>query len=57
MIGKTIKEAESILKEAGLGARINNAEGEINKEEEVVTEQLPISGVTVYEGSEVYLEY
>lgn len=53
--GKTVKEAEKILKENNLELVINNSE-EINKEEYIVKKQTPQSGIKVYEGNKIYAE-
>ena len=52
--GKTIKEAESILKENELEIRINGND-ELNKEEIKVELQIPEAGIKVYKGSCVYI--
>ena len=53
--GKTIEEAENILKESGLEIKINNETLEINKKETKVESQIPEAGIKIYKGSCVYL--
>ena len=53
IIGKTVKEAEKILKENNLELVLNTSE-EINKEEYIIKEQTPQSGIKVYEGNKIY---
>lgn len=55
--GKTIKEAENILKENGLELKINNEYEGIDKENIVVSRQLPQAGIQTYSGSCVYVDY
>lgn len=55
ILNKTIDEAEKILKENNLEIHINNETEEMNKSKVVVTEQIPQAGVTVYEGSKIYV--
>lgn len=50
---KTLKEAEKILKENGLKIKIDTNEEDINKEEKIVSSQIPSSGVCINEGSTV----
>ena len=51
---KTLKEALEILKEAGLDAAW---EGEVDKETEVVSDQLPKPGLSVNEGTKVEISF
>lgn len=53
--GKTIQEAEKILKEYNLQININNQTEETNKEA-IVTRQMPQAGITVYEKSYIYID-
>ena len=57
IIGKTIKEAENILKENGLELLIDNESEEIDKENKVVKEQTPKAGITINNGSKVNITY
>lgn len=55
--GKTIKEAEKILKENNLQLIINNNQEEIDKENIIIKEQTPKAGIKVKEGSTIYIEF
>ena len=55
--GKTLKEAESILKENNLQIVINNEKEGIDKENIVVKSQTPKVGIKVKEGSSVYVDW
>lgn len=55
--GKTLKEAQSILKENNLNLIINNEQEGINKETTIVKEQTPKAGIKVKEGSSVYIDW
>lgn len=55
--GKTIKEAESILKENNLKLVINNEQEEMDKENILVKEQTPKPSIKVKEGSNVYISW
>ncbi len=55
IMGKTLKEAEEILKENQLKMFIENEE--IDKENTYVKNQIPSSGITVNEQSKVVVEY
>ena len=57
LIGKSIKEAEQILKENGLEISIENDSEELDKENTFVTEQTPNAGITINKGSKVYIKY
>lgn len=54
VIGKNISEAEKIMKENGLELVVNSSE-EINKEEYIITNQTPQSGIIIYKGNKVYV--
>ena len=49
---KTIKEATQILKENGLDINVN-IDGEFDKENTIVTEQLPKPGLQIKSGTKV----
>ena len=53
--GKTIKEAEKILKENGLEIKINSKTEDLDKEKVKVKSQIPEPGIKVYKGSCVYV--
>ncbi len=55
--GKTIKEAENILKENNLKLVINNDQEEMDKENILVKEQTPKPSIKVKEGSNVYISW
>ena len=55
VMGKTLKEAEQILKENNLEMSIDNEE--IDKENTYVKNQIPSGGITVNEESKVIIEY
>ena len=55
VMGKSLKEAEQILKENNLEISINNEE--IDKENTFVKNQIPSAGITVNEQSKVVVEY
>ena len=50
---KTLKEAEEILKECGLEIKYDTNEKEINKEEKIISSQVPSSGISINENSTV----
>lgn len=52
--GKNLNEATKILKEIGLELQIDNEQEEIDKENTIVKEQTPKSGIKVNKGSTVY---
>ncbi len=54
--GKSIKEAESILKENNLKLVINNEQEGIDKENTIIKEQTPKEGVKVKEEANIYVE-
>ena len=54
--GKSIKEAETILKESNLKLVINNEQEGIDKENTIIKEQTPKAGVKVKEEANVYVE-
>ena len=55
--GKTLKEAESILKENNLQIVISNEQEGMDKENTIVKEQTPKTGIKVKEGSSVFVDY
>ena len=48
-----MKEAETILKENGLKIKYDTNEESINKEEKIVSSQIPSSGITINSDSTV----
>ena len=57
LIGKSIKEAEKLLKESGLELIIENETEELDKDNTAVKEQVPNAGITVNKGSKVHIKY
>jgi membrane peptidoglycan carboxypeptidase len=55
--GKSLKEAESLLKGSGLQLVINNEQEGIDKESTVVKEQTPKAGIEANSGSKVYADF
>ena len=55
VLGKTLKEAEGILKENGLEA-VYEVGGELDKENIIIKEQTPKAGIKVNKGSKIYLK-
>lgn len=51
--GKSIKEAEGLLKEIGLEIQLNTDNEDIDKVNAIICEQLPIPGVSVKQGSKI----
>ena len=56
VLGKTLKEAEKILKENGLEANFENLSEDIDKENTYIKEQTPSAGIVVNKGSKIYLK-
>lgn len=54
--GLSINEAEKILKENELQMQIEEQEG-LDKNNTIVSNQTPATGVMVYSGSKIYLDY
>ena len=57
VIGMNIKDAEKVFKETNLEMSINNSQEELDKENIVITNQTPLQGINVEEGSKVYVEF
>lgn len=55
--GKSIKEAETILKNSNLKLSINNEQEEMDKENIIISVQTPKTGIRVKEGSTVYVDW
>ena len=56
IIGKTIKEAEEIIKETGLEINIQNESENLDKENTIIKNQTPKAGITINEGTKLYVE-
>lgn len=54
--GKTISEAKKILKEYKLEIYINNYSEELDEEKDTIIQQIPQVGISVYEGSCIYVD-
>lgn len=48
---KTLKEAEEILKESGLKIKYDTQDEDINKEEKIISSQIPSSGININKDS------
>ena len=57
VLGKTLEEANKILKEQGLEMVINNETEEIDKTQLTVKSQVPQTGIKIYKGNKVYIDY
>lgn len=55
--GKTLKEAEKLLKENNLQLVISNEQEGIDRENTVVKEQIPKPSIRIKEGSNVYIDW
>lgn len=55
--GKTIKEAETIIKENNLKLIINNEQEGMEKDSIIIKEQTPKAGIKVKEGSTIYIDW
>ena len=55
VVGLTISEAKKVLKEVNL--EINYDETGENNSDKIITKQTPISGVEIYEGTRVAVEF
>ena len=56
VIGKTITEAEKIMKENGLELVIQNEDEEMDKDNSIIKTQIPQAGITINKGNKVYVE-
>lgn len=55
--GLSIKEAEKVVKDAGLEISIQNDSNELDKENTVIAGQSPREGVNVNKGSKIFVEF
>lgn len=55
--GLTINEAEKIIKELGLELCIENEVEDLDKENIIISDQMPMEGICVNKGSRVYVTY
>ena len=57
LIGMSIKEATNMLKELNLEISINNEQEGLDKESTIITDQMPSYGISVNEGSKIYVDH
>lgn len=57
LMGKSIQEAEKITKENGLTLVIENEPEELDKENQIVTEQTPQAGIKIKKENKVYIKF
>lgn len=57
LLGKTIEEAQEIVKKSGLELVIENETEELDKKEITVKKQIPNTGITIKKGSKIYITY
>ncbi len=57
ILGKTIEEAEKIIKENGLELIIQNETENIDKENTIIKNQIPQAGIVINKGNKVYVSY
>lgn len=55
IIGLSISEAKKELESVGLGISYDETEEDVS--EKVVTKQVPVAGIKIYEGTNVKVEY
>ena len=55
--GKSIKDAEKLLKESNLNLNINNEQEGMDKENTIVKIQTPKAGIRVKEKSMIYVDW
>ncbi len=56
ILGKSISEAEKILKECGLELSLDSEAEDIDKENTIVNEQIPNAGIIINKGSKVIVK-
>lgn len=54
IIGMNVSDAEKVLKNNGLDISLN-VQGEMNKKEVIIKEQVPKNGIKVYEGTKIFV--
>ena len=57
ILGKTIEEAEKIIKENGLELIIQNETENIDKKNTIIKNQIPQAGIVINKGNKVYVSY
>ena len=55
LLGKTLEEAEKIVKENGIELVIENEMEGLDKVNTLVKEQVPKAGITIKKGSKIYI--
>jgi len=55
--GKSIVEAQKIVKELGLELSIENDSEELDKSNTIIVEQTPKEGVTINKGNKIFVKY
>ena len=54
---KTVEEAEKIFKEAGLEIQYQGKLDKTQKQEKIITEQIPSGGITINKGSKIQVSF
>lgn len=57
LLGKTLEEAQKIVKENEVELVIENETEEIDEQNIIVKEQIPNAGITIKKGSKIYIKY
>ncbi len=57
LLGKTLEEAEKLVKESEIELVAENQEEEIDKQNTVVKTQVPNAGIMIKKGSKIYISY
>ncbi len=55
--GKTIEEAQKIIKESELDLKINNEYEGMDKSNTIISNQLPQAGIEIYSKSCIYVDF
>jgi len=57
LLGKSIEEAQKMVKEEGVELVIENETEELDKQNITVKRQIPNAGITIQKGSKIYIAY
>lgn len=57
LLGKTIEEAQKIVKENEIELVIENVDKELEQQNMIVKEQTPNAGIMIRKGSKIYIKY
>jgi len=57
LIGETIQSAEKMAKESGIELVIENESEDLDKQNNIVKEQIPKAGITIKKGSKISIKY